>query len=125
MPADADALALTSSTSAPLNRFRPGPGVFPHRRGREYFVDTCILAVLVVKCQLGNTASVAPRVNTEDLIDAHEVARLLGLAQRTSVSVYQNRYPDMPRPVIDMGRGRCKLWQRSAIETWRRSFPSR
>jgi predicted DNA-binding transcriptional regulator AlpA len=64
---------------------------------------------------------VAPRVSTEDLIDARDVAHLLGLSQRTSVSVYQQRYPDMPRPVVDMGRGRCKLWRRSEMIKWARS----
>lgn len=62
----------------------------------------------------------SPRVNTEDLIDAQAVADLLGLTQRTAVSVYQGRYPDMPRPVVDMGSGRCKLWLRSEIQTWAR-----
>ena len=98
-----------------------GPGVLSHRRGHLQYVDTCILVFLVVKCQLRHNETVTPRVNTEDLIDAKGVARILGLAQRTSVSVYQGRYRDMPRPVIDMGRGRCKLWQRSAIEAWQRS----
>lgn len=60
----------------------------------------------------------APRVNTEDLIDAQGVADLLGLAQRTSVSVYQARYPDMPRPVVDLGPGRPRLWLRNEIQRW-------
>ncbi len=59
-----------------------------------------------------------PRVNTEDLIDAQAVAEILGLAQRTSVSVYQQRYPDMPRPIVDLGQGRPRLWLRSEIEAW-------
>ncbi len=57
-------------------------------------------------------------VDTDDLVDAHGVAEILGLAQRNTVSLYQRRYKDMPRPVIDMGRGRCKLWLRSAVESW-------
>jgi glutathione-regulated potassium-efflux system ancillary protein KefG len=61
---------------------------------------------------------VSPEVRTEDLIDAHGVAELLGLAQRTSVSVYQRRYTDMPRPVVDLGRGRPRLWLRPEIEAW-------
>jgi len=40
-----------------------------------------------------------PRVNTEDLIDAAEVSRILGLSHRNSVNTYLRRYPDMPRPV--------------------------
>jgi glutathione-regulated potassium-efflux system ancillary protein KefG len=58
------------------------------------------------------------RVDVEDLIDADAVASVLNLAQRNTVSGYQRRYPDMPRPVVDMGRGRCKLWLRSEIERW-------
>jgi glutathione-regulated potassium-efflux system ancillary protein KefG len=61
---------------------------------------------------------VAPRINTEDLIDAQGVAELLGLSQRTAVSVYQSRYPDMPRPVVVLSAGRTRLWLRSAIVAW-------
>jgi len=62
--------------------------------------------------------SVAPEINTDDLIEAVGVTALLGLAQRTSVSVYQRRYPDMPRPVMDLGPGRPLLWSRSALISW-------
>jgi hypothetical protein len=54
----------------------------------------------------------------DDLIDSRAVAELLGLAQFNTVSSYQRRYPDMPRPVVDMGRGRCKLWLRSEMAGW-------
>lgn len=54
----------------------------------------------------------------EDLIDAQAVAELLGLAQRNTVSAYQRRYPGMPRPVVDLGQGRCKLWLRTEVERW-------
>ncbi len=62
----------------------------------------------------------SPRVDTDDLIDAQEVADLLGLAQRNTVSLYQRRYPDMPRPVVDLGKGRPRLWLRSEIRRWAR-----
>ena len=58
------------------------------------------------------------RIDKRDVIDAQGVADLLGLAQRNTVSLYQRRYPDMPRPVIDMGRGRCKLWSKQEILSW-------
>lgn len=58
------------------------------------------------------------RVAIDDLIDAHDVARILGLAYRNSISEYQARYADMPRPVLDLGRGRPKLWLRPEIERW-------
>jgi predicted DNA-binding transcriptional regulator AlpA len=58
------------------------------------------------------------RVALEDLIDAHDVARILGLSHRNTVSLYMRRYPDMPRPVLDLGRGRPSLWLRQDIERW-------
>jgi glutathione-regulated potassium-efflux system ancillary protein KefG len=61
---------------------------------------------------------VAPRVATEDLIDAQGVADVLGLSHRNTVSQYQRRYEDMPRPVLDLGEGRVKLWLRPEIERW-------
>jgi glutathione-regulated potassium-efflux system ancillary protein KefG len=60
----------------------------------------------------------APQVATEDLIDAQVVAAMLGLSHRNSVSLYQRRYDDMPRPVLDLGDGRVKLWLRQDIERW-------
>lgn len=60
----------------------------------------------------------SPTVRTEDLVDATGVAELLGLAQRNTVSLYQRRYPDMPRPVLDLGRGRPRLWLRQDIIRW-------
>jgi len=62
---------------------------------------------------------VSQLLDAEDLIDAQGVAELLGLAQRNTVSAYQRRYPAMPRPVVNLGQGRCKLWLRSEIERWR------
>ena len=34
------------------------------------------------------------------------------------MSLYQRRYTDMPRPVVNLGRGRCMLWLRSEMEQW-------
>lgn len=60
----------------------------------------------------------AALLDTEDLIDAHEVARLAGLRHASSVSSYLQRYPDMPRPVIELGGTRPRLWLRGDIEAW-------
>jgi glutathione-regulated potassium-efflux system ancillary protein KefG len=60
----------------------------------------------------------SPQVATEDLIDARDVAAILGLSHPSAVSVYQHRYLEMPRPVVDLGRGRPKLWLRPQIERW-------
>lgn len=66
-----------------------------------------------------------PRVNTEDLIDSRDVARLLGLSHLHSVSTYQHRYGDMPRPVVDLGPGRPRLWLRQDMEAWATRFHRR
>jgi hypothetical protein len=58
------------------------------------------------------------KVDVDDLIDANEVAEILGLAHRNTVSEYQARYPEMPRPVLDRRNGRLKLWLRPEVERW-------
>ena len=63
----------------------------------------------------------APLIDPADLIDAHGVADLLGLSQRSSVATYRKRYPDFPAPVVDMGSGRCLLWLRSEVKAWARA----
>ena len=50
---------------------------------------------------------------------AQRLAELLGPAHRNTVSVYQHRYLDMPRPVREFGDRRAKLWLRSEIDRWR------
>lgn len=69
----------------------------------------------VVLCTL---LQAMPAVETADLIDARRVAGLLGLSHPNSVSTYQRRYADMPRPVVNLGEGRCKLWLESEIRRW-------
>ena len=61
---------------------------------------------------------VGRRVDLDDLVDAAEVASMLGLARANSVYVYQARYVDMPRPVLDRGPRQAKLWLRSEINAW-------
>jgi glutathione-regulated potassium-efflux system ancillary protein KefG len=62
--------------------------------------------------------NVSPLIRSEDLIDAQGVADTLGLSQGTAVSVYQHRYPDMPRPVVNLGNGRILLWLRPEMLEW-------
>ena len=56
------------------------------------------------------------KVGTDELIDAKGVADMLGLVQRNTVSLYQRRYDDMQRPVVDLGKGRCKMWLKKEID---------
>jgi predicted DNA-binding transcriptional regulator AlpA len=90
-------------------------------RGRHSSLTTPVVypqsKATVNRCRL---ATVAPRVRTEDLVDAQGVADILGLSHRNTVSNYQKRYADMPRPVIDLGPGRPRLWLRSEIDEWAR-----
>jgi len=57
-------------------------------------------------------------VAIDDLRDAHGAAEVLGLSHPNTVSVYQHRYADMPRPVVDLGKGRVKLWLKPELEQW-------
>jgi hypothetical protein len=61
---------------------------------------------------------VSRTVKLNDLVDAQDVAKLIGLSLASNVSLYQKRYPDMPRPVLNMGRGRPCLWLRPEIVKW-------
>jgi len=58
------------------------------------------------------------RIESGDLIDAGEVAALLGLARRQAVSTYRARYPDFPAPLVEKNSGKCALWNRPDIEAW-------
>ena len=60
----------------------------------------------------------SPKVNTEDLIGAVEVARILGLSHYNSVTTYLRRYDDFPKPVVDLKESRVRLWLRQDIEQW-------
>ena len=59
------------------------------------------------------------KIDPQDLIDAHEVAHLLGLASNRVVSTYRARYEDFPEPTLTKGAGKCVLWLRSDIEAWK------
>jgi predicted DNA-binding transcriptional regulator AlpA len=59
----------------------------------------------------------------EDLLDAGEVADLLGLSSRAAVSVYRNRYEDFPPPFVEKSSGKCILWLRRDIERWVQKHP--
>ena len=43
---------------------------------------------------------------------------MIGLSHANSVAGYLRRYREMPRPVIDLGRGRSRLWLRPEIAAW-------
>jgi predicted DNA-binding transcriptional regulator AlpA len=56
------------------------------------------------------------KVDPTDLINASEVAVVLGLAQREAIATYRRRYSDFPIPVIK--KGTCVLWLLQDIQDW-------
>lgn len=58
-------------------------------------------------------------VDTVDLLNAAEVADVLGLAHRQAIATYRSRYDDFPEPVI--AKGTCVLWHRPDVEAWARA----
>ena len=67
----------------------------------------------------------AGSADPDELIDAAEVARILGLAHRNSVSTYRSRYADFPAGRPSPGGGRTLLWSRGDILAWHHQFLSR
>jgi len=61
----------------------------------------------------------------DQLIDAQEVATILGLAHRNSVSTYRTRYADFPPGQPAPGGGRSRLWARGEIVEWHEHFRHR
>lgn len=75
----------------------------------------------VYRSRLRNVSVIDPR----DLIDATQVAELLGLRHRNSVSTYMRRYQDFPRPVLDRGARRDRFWARRDVLDWVALHPGR
>jgi predicted DNA-binding transcriptional regulator AlpA len=62
-------------------------------------------------------------IDPEEFVDATEVAQLLGLRHRNSVSTYMKRYHDFPRPVIERGARRSRFWARADVLRWAADHP--
>lgn len=60
------------------------------------------------------------RIETDDLLNATEVAEVLGLSHRTAVATYRSRYAPtatpFPEPILS--KGTCVLWARDHVEAW-------
>jgi predicted DNA-binding transcriptional regulator AlpA len=59
---------------------------------------------------------VAELIDPDDLVDSSGVAAILGLASRTTITIYRSRYPDFPQPAVQ--RGQCRLWLASEVAAW-------
>src|ERR1700687_2178469 len=89
--------------------------------GALQVVEITLHWVVVLRQHLCETAHLGRKIDVDDLVASTEVAELLGLGNPTSVSVYQTRYPDMPRPIVHRRSGRCQYWSCTDIEVWARA----
>jgi glutathione-regulated potassium-efflux system ancillary protein KefG len=67
-----------------------------------------------------DSAKLPSNLNPADLVGAAEASRILGLSHATSVTTYLRRYPDFPKPVVDVSSSHARLWNRKDIERWHR-----
>jgi hypothetical protein len=65
--------------------------------------------------------AVAEKVDPDELIGAAEVQAILRLSHPSSVTTYLKRYPDFPRPVVDLSGSRVRLWHRQDIVRWQQN----
>ena len=88
-----------------------------HRRDRPYvYVRRLVEGCTAVNvCRLG---IMGRKVDLDDLIDVGEVAELLGLAHKNSVTTYLRRYGDFPKPAIEFADGKCRAWVREDVQVW-------
>jgi len=61
------------------------------------------------------------KIDLDDLVDVGQVAEILGLSHKNSVSTYLKRYKSFPRPVVEFADKKCRLWLRSEIRKWAQS----
>lgn len=59
------------------------------------------------------------KIDPTELIEAREVAEIIGLSRGSNVSLYRRRYPDFPQPVVT--KQACVLWRRQDVERWAQS----
>ena len=57
-------------------------------------------------------------MDLDELIDVGQVAALLGLAHKNSVTTYMRRYEDFPAPALEFAEGKCRAWVREDVERW-------
>lgn len=58
------------------------------------------------------------KIDLDDLLDAHDVAELLGLSSPRAVATYRARHDDFPEPAWSSRGGRCQGWLRQDVAAW-------
>lgn len=80
------------------------------------------LSTLPIEVEFANyLPCMGRKVDVDQLVDAPQVAEMLGLSNPNGVSVYQRRYADFPAPAVS--RGRCRLWLVGEISSWAADHP--
>ena len=59
------------------------------------------------------------RVNTEDLVGAHEIAERLGVRRPQVVHDWRRRHKDFPKPIAKLKT--ALVWDWREIQAWARS----
>ncbi len=59
-----------------------------------------------------------PKVDSEELVGAAEIAQRLGLAQAQTVHLWRRRYPEFPQPVAALKQ--ALVWHWPDVLKWAR-----
>jgi hypothetical protein len=100
------------------------PGVFAHRRGilRHILRNVAWLRQIARRGSPVNGTpakygrDVGRQVDLDDLVDATEIARRLGVKRPQVVHDWRRRHNDFPEPIAHLGNGHVWLWPE--IESW-------
>jgi hypothetical protein len=94
----------------------------PGRSGRTLRTVPILAPVLTTSL---DCAAIGAKVDADELVGAADVAAILRLSRPNSVTTYLRRYPDYPKPVVDMSTSRVSIWRRRDIEQWQRTMTIR
>jgi hypothetical protein len=98
-------------------RGRPSRATGSQPLGQRVVVVLAQHALNVLLSQLLSIV-VARLVDLDDLLDAQDVAELIGLTNPGGLPTYRARYDDFPDPVWRSRGGRCQLWLRQDVVEW-------
>jgi len=59
---------------------------------------------------------VGRKVDVDDLVGAAEIAERLGVARSQTIHVWRSRYPDFPKPVVQLQQALVFSW--SEVQAW-------
>jgi hypothetical protein len=57
-------------------------------------------------------------IDSDDLVDASDAALELGYTCSETFHALVRRRPDFPKPVVNKGKGKARLWSMTDIRAW-------